>query len=159
MTIPANEETVLEEIRGNAMEIVVEIETNGAPLIEMNVLRSPEKEEYTRISFYQDRGMRPPRLKRKSVITIDASMSSIASDVVSRPPESASFYLDEDETLKLRIFIDKSSIEVFANNKTYLATRLYPSLKESLGVSFVSRGKAYVLKSFDSWQMESIWEN
>ena len=158
MTIPANEEIVLEGIRGNTMEFIIEIETNGAPLIEMNLFRSPDKQEYTRVTFYQNRGIRPPKMKTESVITIDASMASIADDVVSRPPETTSYYMDGNETLQLRIFIDKSSIEVFANDKKYLATRVYPSLEESLGISFISRGKSYVVKSFDSWQMKSVWE-
>ena len=43
MTLPANEEVVLENVRGNAMEIVAEIDPKGAPMVEMNVLRSAEQ--------------------------------------------------------------------------------------------------------------------
>lgn len=39
MTLAANQEVVLEGIRGNAMEIVAELDPRGAPLVEMNVLR------------------------------------------------------------------------------------------------------------------------
>ena len=58
MDLPANQEIVLGSIRGNAIELMAEIETNGAPLVELNVLRSPGKEEYTRIAFYRERGFR-----------------------------------------------------------------------------------------------------
>ena len=57
-TLPANQEVVLEAIRGNAMEIVAEIDTGDAPMVELNVLRSPGKEEFTRIAFYRERGYR-----------------------------------------------------------------------------------------------------
>ncbi len=40
MTLPANEEIVLEGVRGNAMELVAEIDPKGAPMVELNVLRS-----------------------------------------------------------------------------------------------------------------------
>ena len=49
---------MLEGVAGNAMEIVAELDTKGAPLVELNVLRSPNQEEYTRIAFFRDRGYR-----------------------------------------------------------------------------------------------------
>jgi beta-fructofuranosidase len=153
LTIPANEEMVLKGIKGNTMEIMVEIETDGEQMVEMNLLRAPDKREYTRI-LYQER----VGINRSNAITLDASMSSIAGDVSIRPPETTSIHKEAGETLKLRIFIDKSSIEVFANGEKYLANRVYPSLEESVGISFVSRGKPCVIKSLDAWQMMSIWE-
>src|SRR5690606_41196926 len=54
MTLPANKEVVLKNIKGNAMEIMAEIDVKDAPAFEINVLRSPKKEEYTRIVFYRD---------------------------------------------------------------------------------------------------------
>lgn len=168
-TLPANKEVVLESIKGNAMEIIAEIDTRGAPMVELNVLRSPEKEEYTRISFYRDRGMNDgrdyerPRRRNwqtgfKSLLTIDSSYSSILPDVKSRPPETAPMLLEEGETLKLRIFIDKSVVEVFANGKQCVAMRVYPGLEDSLGVSLRSQGQDAELLSFESYQMKSIYE-
>ena len=58
MNLPANQEIVLGSIRGDAIELMAEIEANDAPLFELNVLRSPGKEEYTRIAFYRERGFR-----------------------------------------------------------------------------------------------------
>ena len=43
LTLPANQEIVLGSIRGDAIELMVEIEANDAPLFELNVLRSPAK--------------------------------------------------------------------------------------------------------------------
>ena len=57
-TLPANEEVVLDGIAGSALELVLEIDPGGAPMVELNVLRSPGREEYTRIAFYKDRGFR-----------------------------------------------------------------------------------------------------
>ncbi len=94
MTLPANQEIVLEGIQGNA----IEIDTNDAPLVEINVLRSPGKEEFTRIAFYRERGYRnwecyngwereQLRAATDSLITLDSSYSSIAPDrAQSKPP-------------------------------------------------------------------------
>ena len=62
-----------------------------------------------------------------------------------------------DEPLKLRIFIDRSLVEVFANGRQYLAMRVYPGRKDSLGVSLRAQGQDAVLNSLDAWQMKSIW--
>ena len=52
-----------------------------------------------------------------SIITIDSSYSSKLCDVKSRPPEPAPVYLASEESLKLRIFIDKSVVEAIKIKK------------------------------------------
>jgi beta-fructofuranosidase len=59
--------------------------------------------------------------------------------------------------VRLRVFIDRSVVEVFVNEQVYLAMRVYPKRKDSLGVSLRSQGQDAVLKKFDAWQMQSIW--
>ena len=92
-----------------------------------------------------------------SIITIDSSYSSKLCDVKSRPPEPAPVYLASEESLQLRIFIDKSVVEVFVNGKQCVALRVYPGRDDSTGMSLLSRGKNAVLKSLDVWQMENIY--
>ena len=58
-TIKGNSEIVFDQVAGNAIELSIEVETNGAPLIELDVLRSPDQQEYTRIAFYRDRSVKP----------------------------------------------------------------------------------------------------
>jgi beta-fructofuranosidase len=151
--LPANQELVLENIRGNAMEIVAEIDARQAQMFEMNVLRSPNKQEYTRIAFFRGRGYRG-----KSLITIDSSYASLLPDVASRAPETAPLFLEGNENLQLRVFIDRSVLEVFVNGKQCVAMRVYPGRKDSVGVSLRSQGRNAVLKSIDAWQMKNIYE-
>tara|TARA_S200000501_G_scaffold378168_1_gene439484 strand:- start:1622 stop:3343 length:1722 start_codon:yes stop_codon:yes gene_type:complete len=169
MIIPPNKEIILNEIKGNAIEIVAEINPMNSQMVEINVLRSEEREEFTKIAFYKDRGTRlttsrfydgPYRsLKRQynSILNIDTSYSSTLSNVKSRPPESAPIVLEDGENLKLRIFIDKSVVEVFANGKQVVATRVFPGMESSLGVSIKSQGDQSELISLDSYQMKSIY--
>ena len=160
MRLPANEEAVLNGIRGNAMEIAVEIDPADAPVVEMNVLRSPGKEEFTRIAFFRERGYRAivgdERLPM-SLITLDSSRSSILPDVRSRAPETAPVFIAPDELLKLRVFIDRSVVEVFVNGRQCVAVRVYPGREDSVGVSLRSQGCDAQLHSLDAWQMRSIW--
>ena len=155
MTLPANEEVVLKKIQGKSMEMTAEIDPKGAPMVEMNVFRSPNKEEFTRIAFFKDRGYRQ---RRESLITIDSSYSSLLADVKSRAPETAPVRFGPDEPLKLRVFVDRSVVEVFVNGKQCVAMRVYPGRADSVGVSLRAQGQNAVLKSLDAWQMESIYE-
>jgi len=165
MNLPANKEVVLKSIQGNAMELIAEIDPKGAPMVEMNVLRSPDAREHTRIMFFQDRGYRhreygrshAHRRKRSSLISIDSSYSSILGDVRSRAPETAPVLLAKNEPLKLRVFIDRSVVEVFVNGRQCVAMRVYPGRKDSVGVSLRSQGRDTVLKSLDAWQMKNIY--
>ncbi|MCE2489212.1 MAG: GH32 C-terminal domain-containing protein [Anaerolineae bacterium] len=118
--IAANSEQLLEKVSGQAIEIEAVIEPGDAREVGLTVLRSPDGAEQTRISFYaslQDRRANPGWLQ------IDTSQSSLADDVHGRPPEQGPLAIAADEALHLRIFIDRSIIEVFANDKQCLTLR------------------------------------
>lgn len=166
--LPANEEVVLDTIHGDTMELVVEIEDNDAPMVELNVLRAPNREEFTRIAFYRQRGYRNWerytgwegqrwQASRDSLITMDSSYASELPDVRSRAPETAPVYLEPGEPLKLRVFVDKSVVEVFVNGKQCVALRVYPGREDGIGVSLRSQGRDATLRSLDAWQMNSIY--
>jgi beta-fructofuranosidase len=165
MNLQANEDVVLRNIQGNAIEVAAEIDTKNAPMFEMNVLRSPMAEEVTRIRFYRNRGYRHREFGRRnaysrkisSLITVDSSYSSVLPDVMSRAPETASVFIGKNEPLKLRVFIDKSVVEVFVNGRQCVAIRVYPGRKDSVGLSLRSQGRDAVLKSVDAWQMRNIY--
>jgi beta-fructofuranosidase len=128
------------------------------------VLRSPNKEEYTRILFYKNRGYERNyypetyRLRKYSATCLDNSHSSSLADTYSRVPETANVLIERDELVELHIFIDKSIVEVFVNGRQYIAERVYPSLNESVGVSIRAQGQGAILKSLDAWQMENIYD-
>jgi beta-fructofuranosidase len=45
----------------------------------------------------------------------------------------------------------------FFDERQYLAMRVYPGRKDSLGVSLRAQGQDAMLKKLDAWQMNSIW--
>jgi beta-fructofuranosidase len=160
MKLPANAEIVLPDIRGNVMEIVAEIDAKNAPAVELNVLRSPNKEEFTRIVLFKNRGYKARGAKpdsRTSVVTLDSSCSSTLEDAVSRPPETAQVLVGEKEPFKLRVFVDRSVVEIFVNGRQCLGVRVYPGRADSVGVSLRAQGREAALQSLDAWQMQSIY--
>lgn len=156
------------------MELGMEIDPKGAQMIEINILQSPNKEEYTRICVYpyrgyndgrpywKERGSSPPEDSRppeETLISLETSHSSILPEARSRAPETAPVHIERGENITLRIFIDKSIVEVFINHKQCVAARVYPGRDDSIGVSLRSQGNASELISLDAWQMKNIYES
>jgi beta-fructofuranosidase len=154
--IPANKELVLDTIKGNTMELEVEIDPQMARWVQLNVLRSPDAEEQTSINFYNFDQKLSVWYPTRSVVCLDGLRSSILPNVWIRPPERAVIERG-NEPLKLRVFIDRSVVEVYVNGKQYLAIRVYPGRTDSLGVSLRAQGSDAILKKLDSWQMKSIY--
>jgi hypothetical protein len=96
--LSANQEVVLENIKGNARGIIAEIDPKNESMIVLNVLRSPKREEYKPIALFKQHGMhqgrnytRPHPASWKnpyySLISIEFSYSSVLPDVRSRAPD------------------------------------------------------------------------
>jgi fructan beta-fructosidase len=63
----------------------------------------------------------------------------------------------QDSRLKLRIFIDQSSIEVFVNDgELVLSSLMFPETK-SLGFEAFSEKGLVKLENFQAWELSSIW--
>ena len=91
-------------------------------------------------------------------LVIDTCRTSVLPEVLARPPETAPFKLEEGELLEFRVFIDRSILEVFANNRRYMTVRVHPGRDDSVGVRMRAQGSDALLISLDGWEMKNIWE-
>ena len=149
-------EVVVDEVRGDRLELAVDIEPEDAEEFGVVVRRSGDGVEQTLIVC-------EPAAKQ---LKIDVSQSSLDPDikywtrVVGEDigPEvqvqEAPFELRPGEALNLRIFLDRSILEVFANGRQCLTQRIYPTRKDSLGVALFSRGGRAQVKKFQAWDMD-----
>jgi len=65
---------------------------------------------------------------------------------------------DEQKTLKLQVYLDRSVMEVFINDGRAAVTRVgYPG-EEDLAVGVFAEKGAATVRSLDVWQMKSIWD-
>ena len=67
--------------------------------------------------------------------------------------ETAPFSLAQGERLQLRVFVDKSVLEVFANGRQAVMRRIYPARTDSLGVSFFAEGGAAKVNVLEAWEI------
>ena len=71
--------------------------------------------------------------------------------------ESRPLRLPRGRALCLQVFLDASTIKVFANGRA-AASRIYPTRSDSVGSQLLSaRGDARVV-SLNAWEMRSIWD-
>ena len=154
--IPANQEVVFDQIQGNAMELSVEIDPRDARWVQLNVLRSHDAKEQTSITFYNHDRKLSYWYQTAGEVVLDGSRSSTLPDVWLRPPERATMPRN-GEPLRLRVFIDRSVVEVFVNQRQYMAMRVYPGSPDSVGISLRAQGQDAVLESLDAWQMKALW--
>jgi beta-fructofuranosidase len=146
--LTANEEWPVPDHGGASIEVQAKIAVEDAEEVGLSVLRSPDGDERTTISYWDATGS----------LGIDTSRSSENPEVRGRPPEVGPLSLAADESLDLRVFVDKSIVEVFANGRQSLTTRVYPDRHDSVGLSLFARRGTARLKSMDIWDMQSIWD-
>ena len=145
--MPGDSDDVTLDARGDALEIFAEIDAGHAEESGVKVRCSPDLEEETYI-FYNARrkqlGIDRRRSSRRPAPELNADV------------QLGDFELNPGETLRLRIFVDCSVIEVFANDRACMTSRVYPSRADSSGVAVSARGQARI-NSLDIWTMSAIW--
>src|SRR5208337_2920370 len=91
-------------------------------------------------------------------LLVERERSSLSRDV-DHGSQGGPFALAQDETLKLHVFLDASVIEIFANDRACLTSRIYPSRFDSLGIGVFARGHNARLKALSIWEMRPISVN
>ena len=147
LSIASDTTIPLEEVHGTCLEILATFELGGAEAVGVKVCCSPDEEEQT-LAFYN---------LRDKCLVLAADQSSLNPDVVSLSVQRGPLELAANEPLTLHIFVDRSVVEVFANNRQCLTKRIYPARQDSRGVQLFARGGSAKLKSLDVWDMAAIW--
>jgi beta-fructofuranosidase len=82
---------------------------------------------------------------------VDTTRSS-AREMGPKVREAGPFALAPSESLRLRVFVDRSVVEVFANERQAITRRIYPGAA-SLGIKAYSTGGDSRLGALDFWEM------
>jgi len=141
LTIQAGSESPLQDIGGNSIELSVEMIPDGVGQFGVKVCCSPGGEEQTLV-FYDAAD------KKLKIDTRKSSLGEGAKSV-----EAGPFELKSGELLKLRVFVDKSVVEVFANDRQAVMRRIYPTRADSLDVVLFSKGSSAEVRTLQAWDM------
>jgi beta-fructofuranosidase len=141
LTVKADAELALEGIAGQSLELDLTMAAKDAKQFGLKVGCSPGGEEQTLV--YYD--------AVEKMLKVDTRKSSLKSGPKSI--EAGPFELKADEPLKLRVFLDKSVVEVFANGRQAVMRRIYPSRRDSVGVALFSHGGPASVTALEAWDM------
>ncbi len=149
------------DVQGDCLELAVEMLPAGGQQFGIKVRCSPDGSEQTAI-FYD---------ATCNALKVDVSQTTPDESIrypyyrtakgLDRLPEGdrfvtaqeAPFELGVGEALNLRVFLDRSVLEVFANGRQCITQRIYPSRRDSVGVELFSRGGSTQVRSFEAWTM------
>lgn len=160
IALESGKRVTLEGAVGNAFELSLTLNSENIPqTFEIDVLRSPDGEETTKLTFFKYRGGMYAILPytTDSIVSLDAGHSSVDTKFYPTPPEVAPVVMQGDEDLNIRIFVDKSIVEVFVNDKQCLNVRAYPIREDSTGITLLAKGADVTVTKLDFWEMDTIY--
>jgi len=147
MEIEGDRDVPLPGIRGECLEIAAVLRPGRAAACGVKLRCSKDFREQTQVVYH------PARHE----LTLDTSQSSLSEDVTDRQPQTGPLSLPDSQPLELRIFVDRTVVEVFANGQQCLTKRIYPIRPDSLEVALFARGAGARLESLKAWEMKPIW--
>jgi beta-fructofuranosidase len=146
IVVPAGQTVVVPEIAGDTMELMIELAVAHDGCCDLVVRRTPDGAEQTRISYDAALGK----------VIVDRTHSSL--DLMTdRNLHVAPLTLGPEEPLRLHIFLDRSVLEVFVNERISITSRIYPTRADSVGVALLAERGDVQLLCLDAWQLRSIW--
>ncbi len=129
---------------GRTLELQVEVALSDATAFELTAFESPDGGERT-----------PIRYTREGELLVERASSS--RDPRATADTQRMTVTPYDEPLSLRIFLDGSVVEVFANRRHCLTSRVYPTRGDSTGLSVRAEGGRATVRSLSVWQLRSAF--
>lgn len=140
LIVKADSELELSDFGNELLELEITLQPGEATQFGVMVNCSEDGREQT-VLYYD---------ASKKELTCDATKSSI--DLGRRNIERGPFALKKGEPLVLRVFIDRSIVEVYANDRQAIARRIYPRLGGT-GVKLFAKGGDIEVTSIKAWEM------
>lgn len=130
----------LDNVCGDACELQIVIDPATARQCGVKVRMSPAGQEQTLL--YYD--------AQQKCLCFDATQSGIDGR---RVLEQAPLELRDGEPLTLRVFVDRSIVEVYANDRQAIGRRVYPGRDDSVGVALFATGGNARVTTVTAWEM------
>ncbi|MFW5974157.1 MAG: glycoside hydrolase family 32 protein, partial [Natrialbaceae archaeon] len=127
------------------LEFDCTVRLDDAAAVELGVLESPDGEERTVI-----------RYTREGELIVDRSNASL--DERTETESQQITVTPYDEPLSLRGFVDGSVLELFANERHCLTSRVYPTRPDSTGLSMAAEGGRATVEELSVWELGSAMD-
>ena len=141
VTLGDGDTKTLDGVVGHSCELEITVDpTSTAKQLGIKVRASANGEEETLL--YYD--------AQTKELVFDSTASGVDGR---RTVERAPLPPKDGEPLTLRVFVDKSIVEVYANDRQAIRRRVYPARDDSLGVVLFAAGGEAKFTSAEAWEM------
>ncbi|MEU4197109.1 glycoside hydrolase family 32 protein [Kribbella sp. NPDC026611] len=144
-TLPDRSVVPLSDVAGDQLDIELRLVVPPGATAEITVRCTSDGSEKTVIIVDRDTGE----------LRLDRQHSSRDLDV-DRKPLVGAVPIATDGRVELRVIIDHSVLEIFANGRA-LTARVYPTRPDAVGVAVGAVGGHIQLEQLDAWTMADIW--
>ncbi|MEF8852644.1 MAG: glycoside hydrolase family 32 protein [Haloarculaceae archaeon] len=129
---------------GRRLELSLTLSIDDADAAVLSVFESLDRTERTDLRYTRD-----SRLVVDRSAASDDPRASTAPQSMPVPPA--------DDPLELRVYLDGSTVEVFANERHCLTSRVYPTREDSRGLSVASEGGRARVSDLSVWALGEGW--
>jgi len=141
VTLDDGETKTLDGVVGDSCELEITIDPAfTAKQLGVKVRASADGEEETLLYYDAE----------TKTLVFDSTRSGVDGR---RAVERAPLALKEGEPLKLRVFVDKSIVEIYANDRQAICRRVYPGRDDSLGAVLFATGGRAKCSAAKAWEM------
>lgn len=159
LRVSTGQEVMLDRVAGDVMEMTLRGRLSAQGVAGLKIRMAPDGSEQTSIIVDA----------REGALSIDTTHSSTSPEVFQYHPlmqagapwqdvrvQTAPFVLAPDEPLELRVFLDKSVLEVFANRHRCVTQRIYPADPASLGTAVFCRQGTLEVDTVQAWDLTEV---
>jgi beta-fructofuranosidase len=132
------------DVRSRQFELQATVRLDDADAVELGVLESPDREERT-----------PIRYTATNEVVVDRTHASTAPEATTDSQRMT--VRPYDAPLSLHVFVDGSIVEVFANERQCLTSRVYPERSDATGISLSAVGGRATVTDLDCWKLAGAW--
>ncbi len=155
MTVEPDKDVRLSDLAGDVMELAMDASVPADGRLELWVRCTDDDAERTGIIYDPAAG----------TLSVDANRASLAGNVMygyklmfdgfqtDTRVQTAPLALAAGERLSLRVFLDKSIMEVYANGRQCITQRIFPTRDDAVGVKLIADGAASTVHRIEAWDL------
>lgn len=148
----AQAEQLLAPVKGDLLELELVLDatqlagSSGTGALVLDLRKNSRESELTRLKLQSMSGSKRWRLE------LDRNRTSLDPDVLSYGIQGGEVALEGE--ISLRIFLDRSMLEIYINDRISLTSRLFPATLDALGLG-IELPADVILKRLRVWPMSS----
>lgn len=142
------------EISGDQLDLELDVVLPAGSSLELDVRAAGQEDdpagERTRLVLEREHG-------GAVLLRLDRARASL-DPAVDSTPRSGEVPAGPDGAVRLRVIVDHSALEVFANGRP-LTARVYPTRLDATGVELAARAGTVTVTRLDGWHMADAWDD